>query len=125
MEKRIIYPYDKIAHYVNFINTVYENIMKEQGWIIVTSGTILPNERYISTDKFGDYWQVQRIDEYEDESGKPVFPILHDDTKAWELAKKIGLILDEDGIVIGFRNKNFLKSDVKEEVQNIKKKIIL
>lgn len=125
MSNKITYPYQEIENYVSFFNNAMEDIMENEGWGIFSSGTSYPDERYESTDKYGDYWQVQRIDHYEDEHGKPTFPILKDDSEAWDLARSHGFILDEDGILIGFKNKNFLTPSLQEEIAAIKKKMLL
>lgn len=54
----------------------------------------------------GYYWQVQRLDNPEDDEA--LLGKLQNDFKADDLARKLGLMVDEYGVVYGFNGKSFL-----------------
>ena len=54
----------------------------------------------------GYYWQVQRLDNPGE--GEALLGKLKNDYQADELAKKLGLMLDEFGVVIGWEGQLFI-----------------
>ena len=111
-ENKLLYPFDKISKFVNWFQEEYGDYASKQGWAIFDSDTELPNVKYRSERIFGGkvltgyYWQVQRLDNPdEDES---LFGKLKNDYQADELAKKLGLMLDEFGVVIGWEGQLFI-----------------
>lgn len=107
-ESKIIYPYKRISKFVNWFDKEYGDYAQKQGWFIVTSDTEVPKIRYKPEDgnKFNLFFQVQRIDDPME--GEALFGKLKNDHEADELAKKLGLVLDEHGVVIGWDNEIFI-----------------
>ncbi len=95
----LFYPFKAIESVVDEIILKYENIMNRQGWLISQSGTAIPHE-IGNYKKSNFYWQVQKNDE---------LGILNSDEEADELAKNIGIIIDEFGVVQGFDNENLVE----------------
>lgn len=107
-ESKIVYPYKKIAKFLNWYEEEWGNYAKEQGWFVVTSDTDAPKERYKPEpdNKFNLFFQVQRIDDPME--GEALFGKLKNDFEADELAKNTGLMLDKYGVVIGYDGESFL-----------------
>ena len=107
-EAKIIYPYKKIAKFVNWFDKEYGDYAQKQGWFIVTSDTDTPKVRYKPEEgnKYNLFFQVQRIDDPME--GEALFGKLKSDLVADELAKKLGIELDEFGVVIGWKGESFL-----------------
>jgi hypothetical protein len=105
---KITYPYKKIARFLNWFEKEWGNYAEEQGWFIVTSDTDLPKVKYKAEEgnKYNLFFQVQRIDDPME--GEALTGKLKNDLEAEELAKKIGLVLDEYGVVIGWQNDIFI-----------------
>ena len=105
---KITYPYKKIARFLNWFEKEWGNYAEEQGWFIVTSDTDLPKVKYKPEEgnKYNLFFQVQRIDDPME--GEALTGKLKNDLEAEELAKKIGLVLDEYGVVIGWQNDIFI-----------------
>ena len=111
-EGKVFYPYDRIKPFIDWFQGKYGNYAAKQGWAIFDSDYEQPNHKYHSERIFNDklltgyYWQVQRLDSPgEDEalSGE-----LENDNKAYDLAKKLGLMVDEYGVVYGWKGQSFL-----------------
>lgn len=119
------YPYNKLSFLVDMLDIAFKTEMENEGWLITPAPVESADNKYISDDRYGDYWQVQRRDEYEDESGNPIFPILPDDYAAQEIAKSHGIMLDDDGILLGFRGKNYIKEGLLEEISFIKRMMLI
>lgn len=107
-EAKIIYPYKRIAKFVNWFDKEYGDYAQKQGWFIVTSDTDTPKVRYKPEEgnKYNLFFQVQRIDDPME--GEALFGKLRSDLVADELAKKLGIELDEFGVVIGWKGESFL-----------------
>ncbi len=107
-DSKIVYPYSKIAKFVTWFDKEFGDYAAKQGWFIVSSDSDVPKIRYQPEDgnKFNLFFQVQRIDDPMD--GEALFGRLKNDQEAYELAKKIGLVLDENGVVIGWENEIFI-----------------
>jgi hypothetical protein len=88
-----IYPFKEITPFIEWFNNTYSVQMKKEGWFIAMSD--FSSRKY----KDGDFWQVERNDEDE---------IIEDDIIACDLAEKYGLIIDDEGVVIGFNGVSFL-----------------
>jgi hypothetical protein len=105
-DSKIHYPYQKISKFIDWFNEEYGDYSEKQGWAIFHSDTDLPKIKYNSDDKYGAFFQVQRIDD--PDADEALFGKLKDDDQADELAKKLGLMLDEYGVVIGWDGESFL-----------------
>jgi hypothetical protein len=107
-DSKIIYPYKKIAKFLDWYEQEWGQYAKEQGWFIVTSDTDVPKVKYKAEEgnKYNLFFQVQRIDDPME--GEALTGKLKNDLEAEELAKKIGLVLDEYGVVIGWQNDIFI-----------------
>lgn len=107
-ESKIVYPHKKIGKFVDWFQKEYGDYASKQGWAIFDSDTELPNTKYKSEsgNKFHSYYQVQRLDSPEE--GEALFGKLKNDHQADVLAKKLGLVLDEFGVVIGWNGENFI-----------------
>jgi len=107
-DSKIVYPYSRIAKFVTWFDKEFGDYAAKQGWFIVSSDSDVPKIRYKPEDgnKFNLFFQVQRIDDPME--GEALFGRLKNDQEADELAKKIGLVLDENGVVIGWENEIFI-----------------
>ena len=107
-DSKIVYPYARIAKFVTWFDKEFGDYAAKQGWFIVSSDSDIPKIRYKPEDgnKFNLFFQVQRIDDPME--GEALFGKLKNDHEADELAKKLGLVLDEHGVVIGWDNEIFI-----------------
>ena len=107
-ENKIIYPYKKISKFVDWFQKEYGDYTIKQGWAIFDSDTELPRikYKYEPDNKWKSVFQVQRLDNPEE--GEALIGKLKDDHQADELAKKLGLMLDEFGVVIGWDGQLFI-----------------
>lgn len=109
---KILYDYDKIKKFVDWFQSEYSDYTHKQGWAIFDSDTESPNVKYHSIRKYNGkilnsyYWQVQRLDSPGEEEA--LFGRLPNDYKADELARKLGLMVDEYGVVYGWNGQSFL-----------------
>lgn len=109
---KILYPYNDIEYFINWFNNKYYSYTESQGWAIFDSDTSLPQEKYISdSGKYQKFWQIQH---YED------MKILNSDSEADILARKLGLMIDEYGVIIGYNGDFFLNNT---EILNFYKEI--
>ena len=97
-----LYPFDDFTPFINWFGVMYEDVMKNEGWLISDSSFDSSNFiRPVFQGKLlGGYWQVQRNDEDE---------IIETDIVAEKLAKKHGLLLDNDGVVVGYNDVSFIE----------------
>lgn len=107
-DSKIIYPYSKIAKFVTWFDKEYGDYAKKQGWFIVTSDTDTAKLKYKPEEgnKYNLFFQVQRIDDPME--GEALMGKLKSDLVADELAKKLGLVLDKYGVVIGWEDQIFI-----------------
>ena len=91
---------------VKIIKIWNKGYSETQGWAIFDSDTEVPNEKYISEDPRGNYWQIQKLDS--PGKGEALVGDLKSDMEADEMARKIGLMVDEYGILYGYQGKSFL-----------------
>lgn len=107
-DSKIVYPYARIAKFVTWFDKEFGDYAAKQGWFIVSSDSDIPKIRYKPEDgnKFNLFFQVQRIDDPME--GEALFGRLKNDHEADELAKKLGLVLDEHGVVIGWDDEIFI-----------------
>lgn len=99
--KKIIYPYTQIRYFIDWFQNFYYKTTEKQGWSIFDSDSSQPQEKYISdSGKYQNFWQIEAIDELE---------ILKSDLDADKLAIKMGLMIDEYGVVIGYNDVSFLE----------------
>jgi len=108
---KIFYDFDKIERFIKWFQDEYLDYTNRQGWAIFDSDTEEPNkyhsERTLNGEKVnGFYWQVQKLDNPGDDEA--LFGELESDSKAIELAEKLGLMVDEYGIVYGWDGQSFL-----------------
>lgn len=107
-DSKVLYPYKKIGKFVEWFQSEFGDYATKQGWAIFDSDTEVPHVKYKfePSNKFMSVYQVQRLDDPED--GSALFGKLKDDYQADDLAKKLGLMLDEYGVVIGWNGESFL-----------------
>jgi hypothetical protein len=111
-DDKIIYPFDKIQKFVKWFNDEYGDYSNKQGWAIFDSDTEIPNKKYHSIRNYGGkilnsyYWQIQRLDSTEE--GEALFGRLSNDFDADRLARKVGIMVDEYGVVIGWDGQLFI-----------------
>ena len=109
---KIHYNFDKIGKFVDWFQDEYADYAQKQGWAIFDSDSELPNQKYHSERNYngksltGYYWQVQRLDSPSD--GEAQFGRLENDIKADDLAEKVGLMVDEFGVVYGWDGQSFI-----------------
>jgi len=121
------YPFDKIKKFIDWFQREYGDYAAKQGWAIFDSDTEAPNEKYHSERAYGGkiltgyYWQIQRLDSPGE--GEALFGKLPNDYKADELAEKLGLMIDEYGVVIGYKGQSFLEKENINEVKSKFKKL--
>ena len=107
-DTKTIYPYKKIKKFVNWFQKEWGDYAAKQGWGIFDSDSELPAIKYTfePDNNFHSLFQVQKIDSPEE--GEALIGELRNDFEADELAKKIGLMLDEYGVVIGWDGELFI-----------------
>ena len=103
-----LYPFEILTPFINWFGNVNRDIMKKEGWIISysdfdSSNFSLPKFNF---NKVSGYWQVQRNDDDD---------IIEDDIAAEKLAKEHGLLMDDEGVVIGYNDISFI--DYPEELE--------
>ena len=100
------YPLKELEPFINWFNSMYGKLAERQGWSIYSSDTSTTSWKY-------PVWQVEKNDDAE---------ILKDDSEADNLAKELGLMLDDMGVVIGYNNHLFMKNgELDAEVLDIYK----
>ena len=107
-ESKKEYPYKRIAKLVKWFDSEYGNYASKQGWSIFTSDSHLPKIKYKNEpeNKYNLFFQVQRIDDPIE--GEAIGGRLKNDSEAIELAKKLGLLLDEYGVIIGWDGESYI-----------------
>lgn len=113
--KKILYPYNEIKYFVDWFEEKYGEIVAKQGWAIFDSDTDYPSKKYISnSNPFIKFWQIEKLDDMN---------ILSTDQDADELAKKMGLMIDNKyGIIIGYNGVSFLDNQEELDIyKNINK----
>lgn len=111
-EYKTFYDFDKIKKFVDWFQSEYSDYTLKQGWSIFDSDSEVPNQKYYSERTYngnklnGYYWQVQRLDDPSDDEA--LFGSLDNDFKADDLARKLGLMVDEYGVVYGWDGQSFL-----------------
>jgi hypothetical protein len=111
-DDKIIYPFDKIEKFVKWFNDEYGDYSNKQGWAIFDSDTEIPNKKYHSIRNYkgkklnGYYWQIQRLDNPDE--NEALFGKLPNDLEADRMARKIGIMVDEYGVVIGWDGQLFI-----------------
>lgn len=119
-EEKILYPYKKISKFVDWFQKEWGDYATKQGWAIFDSDTEISHQKYKfePSNKFMSVFQVQRLDSPDE--GEALFGRLKNDYAADDLAKKLGLMLDEFGIVIGWDGESFLEdNNLKESSKRI------
>lgn len=108
-ETKILYPYNKIGKLVDWFQSEYGDYAEKQGWSIFDSDTEVPHIKYKfePSNKNKSVYQVQRFDDPEE--GQALFGRLKNDYEADDLARKLGLMVDEYGVVIGWDGQSFLE----------------
>lgn len=105
-DSRFEYPYDEIWKSIKDYVRENEKTWMQFGWII--SDSDFPTDKYKSYGDFGTFFRVEKIDDFAGGWDTPILDILNSDEEAWEKAKKVGFILDEDGIILGFDGVNLV-----------------
>ena len=101
-----IYPLKDIEPFINWFNSMYGKLAERQGWSVYSSDTSMTSWKY-------PVWQVEKNDDTD---------ILKDDTESDNLAKKLGLMLDDMGVVIGYNGVSFIEHPEElEQYKNITK----
>ncbi len=108
----IYYPYNELKPFIDEFQKNYGDYTESQGWAIFDSDTENPNDKYdveirrqmkeYETGRYPggrvtynfNYWQIEKLD------GNNVG--LNSDEDAYKLAEKLGVIVDELGVVRGF-----------------------
>ena len=103
---KILYPYEKISKFVEWFRDEWGDYVRKQGWDIFLSDSSEPTEKYTLKSEMAGFFMVERIDD--PIQGEGLFGRLKSDIQAEELAKKIGLVLDEYGVVIGWQDDIFI-----------------
>lgn len=105
---KILYPHEKISKFVNWFQSEYGDYAAKQGWGIFDSDTELPHTKYKfePSNKWMAVFQIQRIDNPGE--GEALFGRLKNDYNADDLARKLGLMVDEYGVVIGWDGELFI-----------------
>ena len=107
-ENKILYPYKKIARFVEWFQEANGDYMAKQAWGIFDSDSFQPHIKYKfePSIEYGTVFQDERLDSPEE--GEALFGQLKNDFQAEEMAKKLGLMLDEFGVVIGWDGELFI-----------------
>jgi hypothetical protein len=103
---KILYPYEKISKFVEWFRDEWGDYVRKQGWDIFLSDSSEPTEKYKLDSNVSGFFRVERIDDPTE--GEGLFGRLKSDIHAEELAKKLGLVLDEYGVVIGWQDDIFI-----------------
>ena len=112
---KIIYDFDKVSNLIRYFNSEYEDYPNKQGWGIFDSDTEIPNVKYWSNKmwmgkRVGGYYQVQKLDS--PGTGEALIGDIQTDSQAWELARKTGLMVDEYGVIYGWKGKSILEKNI-------------
>jgi len=102
---KILYPYATIERFVQWFHKEYEDYSMVQGWIISDADTDIPSEKYESPND--RYWTIERIDDPDSYDGLVIHE-LESDEQAIEKAKRLGLMVDEYGVLYGYKGKKFI-----------------
>ena len=107
-ESKVVYPYSRIAKFLDWYEKEWGDYAKEQGWGIFTSDSDTPKIKYKAEpgNKYNYVFEVQRIDDPIE--GEALMGKLKTDMEAERLAEKTGLMLDEYGVIIGFNGELFI-----------------
>tara|TARA_R110000772_G_scaffold95789_3_gene194157 strand:+ start:6691 stop:7131 length:441 start_codon:yes stop_codon:yes gene_type:complete len=113
----LYYPYNELKPYIDEFQKKYSDYTESQGWAVCNSDTEFPNTKYDVeirrnmkeyqrvVDNEGriiynfNYWDIEKLDD---------MGILKNDLEAEKLAKKLGIIVDEYGVVQGFNDVNLV-----------------
>lgn len=107
-ESKIVYPYAKIAKFLDWYEKEFGDFAKQQGWGIFTSDASMPQIKYKAEpgNKYNYFFEVQRIDDPIE--GEALGGKLETDMEAERLAAKTGLMMDEYGVIIGYDGELFI-----------------
>ena len=101
----LYYPYNELKPYIDEFQNRYSDYTEKQGWGIFDSDTERANDKYQKVvDNTGrivynfNYWDIEKFDDGE----------LEKDIDAIELAKEMGIIVDEYGVIQGFNDVNLV-----------------
>jgi len=101
---KLIYPVKELEDFIHPIERANIKRLNKEGWLISHSYTSEPNVKYINGSdrikkKLDHYLQTEKDDEAD---------ILSTDLIADDLARKVGFIVDEFGVVQGFKDRNLV-----------------
>lgn len=100
-KEKPIYPTNELQPFIDWFYRNFEDEMSHL-WLISYAETEIPY--YIDIqykNRIGIFWQVQKNDQSD---------LLESDEDAEKLAKELGLMIDDYGIIIGFKGVNFLEN---------------
>lgn len=111
----------KIDRFVAWLKSEYGDYMDKQGWnIFDIQGSSIVSD--YDLDNGESLYQVQVVDhpeEFYDEDGNALIGI-STDQEAWDRAARIGIMLDDNGVVIGFDGQSFLEDNLISEAKKSK-----
>lgn len=109
--EKIFYDFDNVRDFVEWFQETHGEEARRQGWDIYESDSSEPNEKYFSIRLInnkpveGYYYVVERIDEPKE--GEAVTGKLKNDFEAKRLAEKMKIMVDEYGVIYGFKGWEF------------------
>lgn len=96
---KLYYPYKQLEPYIKDFRDKHSQEMNDYGFDIFVSDSQIPNEKYnLGIDQ--DYYQIQKLDQ--SDTGLS-------DQDVIESAKRMGILVDEYGVVMGFTGKDFVE----------------
>lgn len=104
-----IYPSKVLDKFIVWFTEEFDEYMNKQGWTIFNIDANEITNDYVSSD--GTVYQVQVVDfpeEFYNEDDDNALCGISTDVEAWTLAKKLNLILDDNGIIIGYDGELFI-----------------
>lgn len=109
--EKIFYDFDEVRKFVEWFRENNQNEARKQGWDIFETNTSKPNEKYFSLRQIdgnpveGHYYVVKRIKNTTE--GETSSRGLKNDHEAKQLAEKMKIMVDEYGVIYGFKGWEF------------------
>lgn len=109
--EKIFYDFDEVRKFVEWFRENNRNEARKQGWDIFETHTSEPNEKYFSLRQIdgnpveGHYYVVKRIKNTTE--GETSSRRLKNDDEAKQLAEKMKIMVDEYGVIYGFKGWEF------------------
>lgn len=112
----LYYPYNELKPYVDQFQKKYSDYVESQGWAIFDSDTEVPNVKYdinirknmkeyqqksaLTNLRYNlNYWDIEKLDDMQ---------LFKYDIDVYSTARKMGIIVDEYGVIQGFNGKNLV-----------------